>query len=831
MIHKIWKSNHLILLLFICSLFLTVHIQPQMSFTSNTSMDLISDESLQRIMSSTDKYSDILVMFQTTVPDLSDYGEIIVKQFSIFPVVRLKFKDNDQFLSFTQQFRGKILHVEPVRIIENILPNSQEYVQKVDSIQSHVNSTGANKLHQLGYTGTGVKIGIIDTGVSNHQIEFGSRIKGQEVFITEEYGYSDNISITTDSWGHGTHVAGLAAGSTTGLAPEAEIYSAKIIHSRSVQGAGGGGGEETTLGMLEAIEYLVENEVDVINISLGQYHNLVYGLREEIIDYTTLHNNIVFCVSAGNSGTSFGDRGSINNPAPSLQCIAAAASDILGNSLATFSSKGPKPDYSLKPDLSAPGLSIYGPNNSISGYVRKSGTSMASPIVAGAAAILIDFLRQENLSYTPGTIKSALLAGASEMGYDVWRQGAGFLNVSASLDILNSTSKINNSPDLVVLHPKKLPINPYEVLFTDTAVEFNLTVISSIDKNITITVPENLSDVIDVRKNNYILNNSMLIPLSFSIPLSKNPQLINGSIMIGDVLLRIEFEIREPVARILFEESYNRIVKHGFTTTVYEIQGDTSNTIGMFSNFAQFLAYENNYSITPHIDGSLSYEYLTKYDAVILANPFSLASDRFMDWVSTPGLDYIQIPQDTIDALYTYVDNGGGLLVMNSINAFYNISAMNDFLSRFDLSLSNSSRLDIIQSPISNPQDWTVDITSFPFRGNYIFATGDKTTVIAQDKDNPTIASYTGSTGGKVILFSSDLIFDNIGFSAHAYGAVPEHNQIFAFNAIAWLTGGEFRRIATATTTVPELNPVLFLLVLSAVLILLIYLSRNTDKK
>jgi len=250
----------------------------------------------------------------------------------------------------------------------------------------------------------------------------------------------------------------------------------------------------------------------------------------------------------------------------------------------------------------------------------------------------------------------------------------------------------------------------------------------------------------------------------------------------------------------------------------------------MFSRFTQFLAYENNYSVTPHTGGSLSYEYLSKFDAVILANPFSLASDIYMDWVNNPGLDYIQIPQDTIDALYEYVDNGGGLLVLSTIDAFYNITAMNEFLSRFDLSLTNESSFSIIQSAISNPQNWTEDITSFPCRGNYISTTGTKTTVIAEDGGKATIVSYIGGTGGRVILFSSDLIFDNIGFSVYAYGASSEHNQVLAFNAVAWLTEGEFIE-TTTTTTVPELSPVLFLLILSATLLLLMLLSRNMNKK
>lgn len=829
MVRRVWKFNLFLLILISFPLFLFVNIETKVDLKLYNSTELFSADSSQKTINSIEKFSDILVLFRNSIPGLDDYEKFVVKKFSSFPVIRLQFEGRDQFLSFTKQFQDDILLLEQVTSMENILPNNQDYNQKVDSIQSHVDSTGAKILHQSGYTGAGVKIGIIDTGVSDHLVEFGSRIKARNVFITKEFGYSEDISTITDSHGHGTHVAGLAAGNTTGLAPGAEIYSAKIIHDNSVLGAGGGGGEETTLGMLEAIEYLVNNSVDVINISLGQYHNLVEGLREAIIDYTTKHHNIIFCVSAGNSGTTFGDRGTLNNPAPSLQSITSAASNTQGNSLATFSSKGPRPDYSIKPDLTAPGLSISGPSNNGISYVSKSGTSMASPIVAGAAALLIDFLRQENLSYTPGTIKSALLQGSIDMGFEVWRQGAGFINVSASLDILNSSIKVDDSPDLLVLHPKKLPIDPYEVLFTDTTIEFNLTSISSIDKNFSITIPENLSDMINVGEKNLNLGNSTLIPIIFSIPSSKDPQIINGSIMIGDVPLLIEFEIREPIARVLFEESFNLIVKHGYSTDVYEIQGDTSNTIGMFSGFTRYLAYENNYSVTPHTAGSLSSEILTKYDAVILANPFSLASDAYMDWVSTPGLDYIQIPQDTVEALYNYVDNGGGLLVLSTIDSFYNITAMNDFLSRFDLAISGDSNIAITQSTITNPQNWTEDITSFPFRGNYISATGNKTTVIAEDANKSTIISYVGSTGGRVLLFGSDLIFDNIGFSQNAYNGNSEQNKVLAFNAVAWLTEGEFR--GTTTTTVPELDPILFLFVLGAVLILLLFLFRVISKK
>jgi hypothetical protein len=732
-------------------------------------------------------------MFDGKVPKLGLFDKYIIKRFHHLPVVRFSFKTPETTFSFITQYKKYIRKIDSSQT--SGLYNLPTYIETKTSgmdTQSIKESTGATRLHQLGYTGKGVKIGIIDTGVSDHTVEFGTRIKGREVFVNPDNGYSHTILEKTDSWGHGTHVAGLAAGSTTGLAPESEIYSAKIIHTTGVTGAGNGGGEETTLGMLAAIDYLINNSVDIINISLGQYHNLVGGLREEIINYVTFRHNILFCVSAGNSGSAFEDRGSLNNPTPALQCISVAASDSLGNSLATFSSKGPKVDYSLKPDLTAPGIGINGPSNLGAGYVEKSGTSMAAPIVTGAAALLINYLQENNLSYTPGTIKAALLSSARDMNFPVWRQGAGFINVSAALNLINSSSKVNNSPDLVHLHPRSLPIDPYKVLFPGSTVEFNLTVITSIAKEIMIKVPESIFQNIKLRTSSYFLNNSMLIPITFTIPRTHPPEVINSSIMLENKNLTIQFEIRDPVGHILFEEGFNRIVKHGFTTNVAEILGDTSNTIGMYSSFTQYLAYKKNFSITPHISGNLTLDYLRNYNAVILSNPYSLSSDIYMDWVENPGSTFLTIPKASTQALYDYVDEGGSLLVISTDGDYCNITDMNEFLSYFGLEVQGTGTQGIVQSMISDSHDWTGNIPFFPFRGNYLSSSGPQTSIIAYDKGNPTIASYSGETGGKVILFGSDLIFDNVGFSSHAYNGNSTHNKYLAYNAIAWLTNEQY---------------------------------------
>ena len=792
-----------------------------------SNVHLLNDVDIQDIVYTS---KDLLIMFKEEIPPLTLNQNVILRKFFNFPVVRIKFPDQIETKSFLEYYSHLIRNVEPIVQAKVSFTEPQvDSTELIENSASIVESTGADKVHQAGYTGKDVKIGIIDTGVSDHSVEFGSRIQERAVFVSEENGYSENITVVTDSWGHGTHVAGLAAGSTTGLAPEAEIYSAKIIHSDFVLGAGNSGGEETTLGMLEAIDYLVNKTVDVINISLGQYHNLAEGLREDVINYVTIHHNIVFCVSAGNSGTIYGDRGSINNPSPALQCITVAAADISGEYLARFSSKGPKPDYSLKPDLAAPGIGIQGPLNKDDGYISKSGTSMASPIVAGAALLLIDFLKTNNIDYNPGTIKAALQLGAKNMGFSGWMQGAGFLNVSEALNILNTSTLVNNTPNIVYLHPEKLPIDPYEVLFQGSSVEFNLTVISSLTKYLNLLIPESLNGIVSSHNTTFEVGNSTLIPISFNIPSDYSLGSYNSSIEIGDTILVIEFEIREPLARILFEESFNLIASHGFTTEVEEIFGDASNTIGMYSSFIHYLSYENNYSVTPHVSGPLSYEFLIDFDVVILANPFSLASDIFMDWVENPGTTYLTIPESSRSALYQYVDNGGGLLILSSDSSYCNLTDFNEFLSNYDLTLVSGFNTGIHTSNIVNNQIWTGQISQIPHHGNFIQTTGIKTSIIAEYDGNPTLASFTHETGGRILLFASDIIFDNIGFSDHAYSGNTEDNKIFAYNAVAWLADGEFREISEPKNNFLTENILIFvsLIAIAALIVFLFGIYKN----
>jgi hypothetical protein len=522
----------------------------------------------------------------------------------------------------------------------------------------------------------------------------------------------------------------------------------------------------------------------------------------------------VFSVSAGNSGTAYGDRGTLNNPSTALQCIAATASDISGTNIENFASRGPKVDYSLKPDITAPGM---------------QGTSFAAPIVAGGAALLISFLRNKGLSYTAGTIKAALLAGARTLNKPIWEEGAGFINITRSLEILNSTEKINNTPDLVYLHPQKLPFDPYRVLFNGSSVMFNLTVISSREKDISLDISSTISDFVNTPHSSYIINNTTLIPINFTVSASSEPQYVSGFIKIANESLTIDFEIRNTDIQILFDETLNRIVRHGYGTGAYEIRGDSSNTIGLYSAFTQFLAYEHNYSVTPHVKGEITFKTLLKYDVLILANPFSNTTDQYMDWVVDPYHEYLALSGNSIDAISQFISSGGGLLIINgNDDAYFNRTGLNGFLARFDMQIQSDFLGGIATSNIVNPQDFTTDISSFPFRGNYIQTSGSKTEIIAEINGEPTLALYRDPKGGRVLLFGTDLIFDNFGFSDYAYNGDKLDNAILALNSITWLAAAEREYIETSTSLPEFPYAIIFLmLILSLGVISILLISKS----
>ena len=310
----------------------------------------------------------------------------------------------------------------------------------------------------LATAGQGMKIGIIDDGIDQTHPFFAPTgfafppgfPKGQTAYTTPKVivarafppphaGYK-NAGLPFDPGlsDHGIHVAGIAAGNNgtltrmgfrlSGIAPRAYLGNYKALTMPSPFGANGNAPEITA-----AIEAAVRDGMDVINLSLGETE--IAPSRDPVVKAldAAADAGVVSTDAAGNDFGEFGF-GSITSPATASKTIAVAASSGGHGSdtvdvVAGFSSGGPTP-YSLrfKPDVTAPGEDVL---SSVPGgsYAENSGTSMAAPHVAGAAALL----RQRHPSWTPAQVKSALvLTGApvrAEGEVSPLREGGGRIDL------------------------------------------------------------------------------------------------------------------------------------------------------------------------------------------------------------------------------------------------------------------------------------------------------------------------------------------------------------------------------------------------------------------
>jgi serine protease AprX len=274
-----------------------------------------------------------------------------------------------------------------------------------------------------GYQGQGIKIGIVDTGIDPTHADFEGRIAEMTSFVGGD-GTDDN--------GHGSHVAGIAAGTGAasggkyrGVAPAASLFSAKVLD------ANGGG---SMSGVMAGIEWAVEQGVHVINLSLGS-SGACDGTDalSTLCDQAVQQFGIVLCAAAGNAGP---HPSTVGSPGCARWVITVGAVDD-NDKVTNFSSRGPTLDGRVKPDIAFPGAGIVAAQANgtslgrivVPGYVELSGTSMATPHATGTVALL----QQALPDLTPNQVKWALLSTALGLGDNPNNQGSGRADAFAAL--------------------------------------------------------------------------------------------------------------------------------------------------------------------------------------------------------------------------------------------------------------------------------------------------------------------------------------------------------------------------------------------------------------
>lgn len=291
------------------------------------------------------------------------------------------------------------------------------------ALKDSVPQVNAPQAWAAGYDGKGSKVAVLDTGIDAGHPDVKDRVLESRSFVPGEE--------VDDKNGHGTHVASTIAGSgaasdglNKGVAPGADLIVGKVLSNE-------GSGADS--GIIEAMEWAKAEGADVVSMSLGSsIPDDGSDPMSQAVDSLSADGGPLFVIAAGNA---YG-AGTIGSPGSADKALTIAAVDKQ-DQRADFSSMGPLTrSYGLKPDLSAPGVDINAAaSQSVPGiegmYQSMSGTSMATPHVAGAAAIV----KQRHPDWSGQRIKDALMTSSKELpDYTPYEQGTGRLDVKAAID-------------------------------------------------------------------------------------------------------------------------------------------------------------------------------------------------------------------------------------------------------------------------------------------------------------------------------------------------------------------------------------------------------------
>ncbi|MFB9909593.1 S8 family peptidase [Allokutzneria oryzae] len=281
---------------------------------------------------------------------------------------------------------------------------------------------GAPVAWKAGHTGKGVTVAVLDTGMDAEHPDLMRRIAAAKDF-------TGGASGTDDREGHGTHVASTAAR----VAPDSLLLNAKVLDD-------GGGGSESAI--IAGMEWAVAQGARVVNMSLGGPPTDGKDPMSLAVNQLTERTGALFVAATGNAGQAE----AVMSPAVADAALAVGAVDS-EEALAPFSNRGPRAgDDGLKPDITAPGVGIVAararnstPEEPVGDrYARLSGTSMAAPHVAGAAAVVA----AQHPDWRADRIKAALMSTARPNAkLAVHEQGAGRLDIGRA-----STQSVHATP-------------------------------------------------------------------------------------------------------------------------------------------------------------------------------------------------------------------------------------------------------------------------------------------------------------------------------------------------------------------------------------------------
>ena len=384
---------------------------------------------------------------------------------------------------------------------------------------------------QYGFDGTGIGVAVIDSGIADHPDLHGANGASRVVY-SQSFVFLN--SSTTDQFGHGTHVAGLVGGNGAssgsangyaatyaGMAPNVNLINLRVLDQN-----GFGTDSQVIAAIQQAINLKNTYNIRVISMSLGRpvFESYTLDPVDQAVE-AAWKAGIVVVAAAGNNGrfSLTNGFGTIGVPAndPAVITVGATMTETtntrVDDQIASYSSKGPTTiDHIGKPDLVAPGNRMVSlraagstldtlfpqyevaPASGTSKYYELSGTSMATPIVSGAVALML----QQNPTLTPDQVKARLMKTAWKgVGqftyshdwwgniynneYDIFTYGAGYLDIDAALsstdlatgNALSPTVSFNSNGNLVVSNTADSNFSGSSVVWGATSVVWGNSVV------------------------------------------------------------------------------------------------------------------------------------------------------------------------------------------------------------------------------------------------------------------------------------------------------------------------------------------------------------------
>ncbi|WP_157575044.1 S8 family peptidase [Jiangella muralis] len=302
-------------------------------------------------------------------------------------------------------------------------------------LDPNLTQIGAPEAWGAGFDGDGVTVAVLDTGIDASHPDLAGKVV-DEVDFTGSADAGDRV-------GHGTHVAATVAGSGAASdgARQGVAFGADLLNVKVLDDEGVGLASQIIAGM----EWAAAHDARIANLSLGGGFTDGSDVLSQAVDALTASSGMLFVIAAGNDGPG---ESTVTAPGAAGAALTVAAVDA-NDVLAPFSGRGPRAgDLAMKPDITAPGVGIIAARAAGTSlgepvddlYTTLSGTSMATPHVAGAAAILAE----RHPDWSAARIKAMLEVTATALpGLSVYQQGGGRLDLSNALAAQVSTDTNN----------------------------------------------------------------------------------------------------------------------------------------------------------------------------------------------------------------------------------------------------------------------------------------------------------------------------------------------------------------------------------------------------